>query len=630
MLQDFAVKPSGVLDEKNWFEGLHKVKAYEYDENGVKQGNSLICGPLAVKAKAVNEHGQFFIVLLIVDCFGNKREIVMPAKDLPETSYHTLAPLLREWGVKTIFGQGKELMKYLHAAQDSITVPSKIVENLGWTNSNNLEFVLPNRIIKSAGQEQIYYRPVGYSPPAQTMTSSGTLQDWKDYIAGKCVDLPYCVFVLACAFAAPLLKAANLESGGFHFHQNSGKGKTTLLQIASSVFGNGSEPSNTSFMKKWNNTANGLEGIAAAHNDLAPILDEIGSISVPDFQALVYNLLGNQGKGSMTQDRVLRTPRSWRCFPLSSGEISIREKLESDKVTVRTGPLVRMVDIPTKDIFPSASHADYFKQNCALYFGTALPAFLESLETRFMKVGALSRYLKDLMAEATTALVSDCKHLSDVQARVTKRFALVLAAAKLARELNILPECLTPEVLAKSCKKVFNAWLSESVTMTEEERGAIAVAEFCQKHQFARFQQVTAVERSKQDNNQKKNEDDGTLRDSDRVFQNMAGFLYEKDGERFFLFTEAGFKEACKGFSTNAVATCLKEKGLLKPGRENRNKHRFTIKGDRLELFWVNRNILSLSLHDGSLENDTEDLVQGSEIVACFGPVENAENAHSD
>ncbi len=50
-------------------------------------------------------------------------------------------------------------------------------------------------------------------------------------------------------------------------------GKSTVLRVASSVWGG------FDYLQSWRATSNGLEGIAAAHNDSLLCLDEIGEIA---------------------------------------------------------------------------------------------------------------------------------------------------------------------------------------------------------------------------------------------------------------------------------------------------------------------------------------------------------------
>lgn len=68
-------------------------------------------------------------------------------------------------------------------------------------------------------------------------------------------------FALSCSFAGPLLKLAGLEGGCFAFEGGSSSGKTTALKVAASVWGG------EAHVRAWRTTDNGLEGLAALHND---------------------------------------------------------------------------------------------------------------------------------------------------------------------------------------------------------------------------------------------------------------------------------------------------------------------------------------------------------------------------
>ena len=81
------------------------------------------------------------------------------------------------------------------------------------------------------------------------------------------------VFALSVAFAGALPALVGEESGGFHFRGASSSGKTTALKVAASVWGHPSE-----YPRLWRATANGLEGLAALHNDGLLILDELSQI----------------------------------------------------------------------------------------------------------------------------------------------------------------------------------------------------------------------------------------------------------------------------------------------------------------------------------------------------------------
>ena len=89
------------------------------------------------------------------------------------------------------------------------------------------------------------------------------------------------------------LHLAGQEGGGVNFFGQSSRGKTTLLQIAASVWGRGASPG---YVRAWRATANGLEGAAASANDTALVLDELGQVEAREAAAALYSLSNGGGK----------------------------------------------------------------------------------------------------------------------------------------------------------------------------------------------------------------------------------------------------------------------------------------------------------------------------------------------
>lgn len=128
------------------------------------------------------------------------------------------------------------------------------------------QYILPDKSVGET-EEITVFQNSGYLEPAYSQT--GTLQDWKDNVAALAAGNSRMVFAVSCAFASTLSDIVGMESGGFHFRGSSSSGKTTALHLAASVFG---QPSR--YIRLWRTTANGLEGLAALHNDSLLILDD--------------------------------------------------------------------------------------------------------------------------------------------------------------------------------------------------------------------------------------------------------------------------------------------------------------------------------------------------------------------
>jgi putative DNA primase/helicase len=164
----------------------------------------------------------------------------------------------------------QKLLEYI-----SISSPQQkltLVERTGWYKNH---FILPNQIYPS-NSELILRSSNNIDRQFET---SGSLTDWQNHIAKYTKNNSRLILALSTAFAAPLLHLVNEESGAIHLVGNSSLGKTTALQVASSVWGS------SSFIKQWRMTCNALEVVAQNHSDCLLPLDEL---SQADSKAGLY------------------------------------------------------------------------------------------------------------------------------------------------------------------------------------------------------------------------------------------------------------------------------------------------------------------------------------------------------
>ena len=162
--------------------------------------------------------------------------------------------------------------------------------------------------------------------------------------------------------------------------------RPTLLQIAASAWGCGSDPGrdSKSFVQRWLQTLNALEALAACHSDMLVCLDELGTIT-GDLGQAIYMLSGGSGKGSMDSHRNLTKRRVWHVIVLSSGEKTVTEVIEDGGKQVKAGHIVRLIDIPAVGIFTSldggniAEVVNNIKDRCARFYGVAGPEMVKCL-----------------------------------------------------------------------------------------------------------------------------------------------------------------------------------------------------------------------------------------------------------
>lgn len=277
--------------------------------------------------------------------------------------------------------------------------------------SGQLTFVLPNRVL---GYDENVVN--GIDPTAiRLMESSGSFDDWLQHVAARAVDDPYRLFSLSLAFCSVLLPLLEVEGGGVHFYGPTSCGKTTLLELNCFVWGRPKTGGN-GYMLSWCTTANGIEAHAAIRSNCGMCLDELGTYKGA-LDTTVYTLADGIGKATMTSQRSLRPSNSWDICFVSSGELSIKAKIESQSGTYRDGMGVRVLDVPMPELdddqIERGRHAsDALKQACHQYFGTAGQQFVSQLLQLAESREALNCLLKERHAGNVERLLGWCHRSS--------------------------------------------------------------------------------------------------------------------------------------------------------------------------------------------------------------------------
>ncbi len=304
------------------------------------------------------------------------------------------------------------------------------VAQMGWTDEDHMGFVMGAELI---GRNNIL--PVAGSAN-KGLKLSGSAEDWKNSVGALCRGNPMMILATSLAFSGPLLALVGQSSGGLHFRGASSSGKTTLLRLASSVWGS------KEMISSWLATKNGLEGIARTLNDMLMPLDEIAEIHARDLHGAIYMLGNGAGKARMTKDAVPEEKRVWKLALISSGEISIQEKLKEGRLEVMAGQEVRLIDVEADsrafgvfdDLHQMASgslFSDTIARATSQFHGAVGKVFVERLVSRVAdnKLDAIV----GLIHKTATGWLEKLDGAADGQiARVANRFALIAIAGELA------------------------------------------------------------------------------------------------------------------------------------------------------------------------------------------------------
>lgn len=519
-----------------------------------------ICSYLEVAAITKDaDNGSWGRLLVVKDLKGKFHQWAMPMKLMAGDGASYRETLL-EMGLRIEPGRtARELLsKYI-----STCSPTQFItcaDHNGWHDER--VFVLPDETFGGASvvlQQEFL--------PDNAFRIKGSLDDWRDSIGKYCVGNSRLLLSASAAFAAPLLHILGHESGGFHFRGASSIGKTTTLRVAASIWGGGGQGG---YIRQWRATGNALESVARLHSDALLCLDEISQVGSHEAADIAYMIANGMGKTRANRSGFSRRPATWRTLFLSTGEISLADKIaESGKQRVSAGQEVRIVDI-TAD---AGAGLGIFEELHGLKNGDELARHLRDTSERYYGV-TIREYLREIVKAdrdelrlAAEIAIEDLVKSLDISnadgqvKRVARRFGLAAAGGELAILFKIAP--WPKDAAIGAAKTCFESWLAArgGAAPLEVQRLKSQLRLFFEQHGESRFTDLDAKEFV----------NDLGERKHLRQTYNRAGFRRAgPDGLEYFVLPEAFRAELCKGFDARWAARTLLEEGYLKGGENNR------------------------------------------------------------
>jgi uncharacterized protein (DUF927 family) len=294
-----------IVNEK----GVLFVEGEEGDEK-----ETWLCSPVHVIAETRDNRGNAWGRLLRWnDLDRTPHQWAMPMELLGGDNSEVFRELLRQ-GVRIAAGRkAKELLiAYLQVWK--CDKRARCVERMGWHDG---VYALPDKTLGQTDEIIVFQNP---HPTEAALLQAGTLEGWRDTVAKLAAGNSRLVFALSVAFAAALAELAGEASGGFHLRGASSTGKSTALRLAASVWGCPDK-----YPRLWRATSNGVEGLAALHNDGLLILDELAQCDPCQAGEVAYMLGNGQGKTRANRTGAAREAARWRLLFLSAGEQSLSE-----------------------------------------------------------------------------------------------------------------------------------------------------------------------------------------------------------------------------------------------------------------------------------------------------------------
>lgn len=516
------------------------------DGEGNDRPAKWICSPLQVVAKTRDErNGEWGRLLEWCDDDGERHQWAMPLELLEGDGTDVRRELAR-LGLQISSNQSERSLLAAYIKVIPVEARARCVGRLGW---NDGVFVLPSGAVGGSDELRVFQNSHTVEP---AYSVAGTVAQWRENVSALANGNSRLSFAISVAFAGALADITGEDSGGFHFRGASSSGKSTTLRVAASVWGNPSQ-----YIRLWRGTVNGLEGMAAMHNDGLLILDEISQIDPSAAGDAAYMLANGQGKVRAQRNGMARPPQRWRLFFLRAGEESLSAIMARVGKRTSAGQEIRLADIEADagagmGVFENihghqnpASIAGAIKAAADKHHGAVGFAWLENVARDRPELAAtMADSIADFVADIVPA------DAASQVGRVARRFALAAVAGELATHYGLTG---WPQGEAmRAARECFYAWLEAFGGNGNREGRAILehVQAFFEKHGASRFESMHAKD--------------------DQHIYNRAGFFWNKeDGSREFLVLGQAFRsEICDGFNERTVKRVLIDAGILVPGKD--------------------------------------------------------------
>jgi len=334
-----------------------------------------------------------------------------------------------------------QLEEELDRAANTAPTPARLIDRQGWIEDADL-YAATGRDLPLAhrGSPLIDVRIKNVA-----FTAGGTLKGWKRALRLVRRN-PLLQFVLAASFVGPVLPFLPevKDNIGFELLGPTSIGKTTLMRLAASVWGDPDE-----LLKTWDTTAAGLGTSMLASDGTVFLLDEAsraGRAKNSLTQDLVHQLADGRQRARFNEPP-LRPARF--CF-LSTSNLGLNvtpvaTEAEGEALSVRLPTILAhrsalgVLDRLSADQASAKAQIAALQTELAVHHGWAGPRLARTMQLRAQRLGWDSQQkLVREYADSFRALVP--KPTSPAQERVLQKFAVVYAVGRLAYGRGLIPQ----------------------------------------------------------------------------------------------------------------------------------------------------------------------------------------------
>lgn len=306
------------------------------------------------------------------DARGSWRTALVPRELLGDRA---LVQVLRPFGALVNAGSASAAMRYLDAFERDngpLIEQARCVPQTGWHSD---QFVLAETLVAPGSNAQA----IRLDGSPDLMRFANAVKPHPHAKVTAHVDalrIPYeaspdCALAMLAALTAPMLHVLGQGNFAVHLCGDSSRGKTSMLRIAASVFG---DPHSSAWVATWNSTLAGLELRATALNDLPQLYDEVGGGDIEQLQRAVYMLVNGEARQRASKELRMQATRGWRTVVISTGEPELATEQDA------TGVQARVINVPIQGFgILGAAEIETCVRSCAEQHGALGRAWLEWL-----------------------------------------------------------------------------------------------------------------------------------------------------------------------------------------------------------------------------------------------------------
>ncbi|PGX79599.1 hypothetical protein COE45_20510 [Bacillus thuringiensis] len=355
---------------------------------------------------------------LTFSCNDGWQSDVISRRDVTEQKFTALMAK----GADVTIWKTKVIIDYLLEQEQQVPV-DKIHEQVGWLLYDEKHYFSQNQLIPLQNQPSKYVGEYNIFP-------KGTFDDWLLTINKYVVGNPSLELALSMGFSAVLVgyinKILNIHADSLIFHicGNSTTGKTTAAMVAVSGFGDPKEGPE-SLIQSFNGTDNALTKVIANNNGMPIVCDEtsLTTMGTKKLVNVLYTWAKNLEKARLNKDSVQRARASWATTIITTGEGSL-----IDQVNQNEGIRARVFEFQNIQWTNNATQAKAINHSLSNNYGQASEIFVKKL------LGYTKTFIQkswEYETEQMALILPDSK-FND---RISKKFALIIMAAKLINEV---------------------------------------------------------------------------------------------------------------------------------------------------------------------------------------------------